>query len=146
MHVEKILRVFLNLLGAYLICDGAIHLFNIRLASVINVWPQSALSYATLLNTIYASFVFLAAFLIFTVQKDLRKYKTLIYVSSFWALIHGSLLIYLSSTQNFVGDFSPFPSLLVWIPFYNNYLLFEAFLALVYSLLVYLWFRGRRSF
>ncbi len=128
-------------MAIYLIGDAAIHLFNIRLSSVANVWPDSALNYAVLLNTIYASFVFLAAILIFSAQKDLKKYKDLVFASSFWAVFHGLLLLYLTLTNNFMASFLNYPSLYVWIPFYNQYLLFEATLAFVYAFLVWNWVR-----
>lgn len=144
-NIEKILRYFLNILGCYLIFDGAIHLFNIRLLSVAGIWPNSALSYATLLDTIYASFVFLAAVLIFTAQKDLKKYTNLLFASSIWALMHGFLLIYLTSSQNFTLSFWSLSSLSVWIPFYNQYLLFEALLAFIYVILVFAYLKSSKS-
>lgn len=143
MKVEKIFRVFLIFLAVYLVGDGAIHLLNIRLQSVQNIWPQSALSYAVLLNAIYASFVFLAAILVLVVQKDLKKYKPLILSSGIWSLFHGLLLAHLILSQNFMESFSNYSSLYVWIPFYNQYLLFEAFLAFVYAILAFLYFKSQ---
>ena len=141
MHTnwQKVLRVFLNILAIYLLFDAAIHLTNIRLISVTKLWSVSALSYAILMNAIYASFVFLAAALIWVVQKSLKKYQDLIFISSFWAIFHGLLLIYLSYSQNFMHNFLPFSSLYVWLPFYNQYLLFEATLSFTYAGLVFLW-------
>ncbi|HBQ50515.1 hypothetical protein A3B42_00400 [Candidatus Daviesbacteria bacterium RIFCSPLOWO2_01_FULL_38_10] len=132
------MRIFFIVLAMYLIGDGVIHLLNIRLGSVINVWPTSAVSYAILLDSIYASFVFLAAALILVAQTDLKKYKSLIFVSGIWAIFHGTLLLYLNSTQNFGNDFFNYPSLLVWMPFYNQYLFFEAILAFIYAIVVFL--------
>lgn len=144
MHkkAEKILRLFLIVLAIYLIGDGIIHLLNIRLQSVTNVWVISALSYATLMNAIYASFVLLAAILVLVAQSALKKNQSLILASSIWAIFHGLLLIYLSSTQNFVNDFSNLPSLYVWIPFYNQYLLVEAFLSFIYAVIVFIWIKN----
>lgn len=144
MHInlEKILRVLLNILAVYLLVDGTIHLLNIRLQSVANIWPASSLSYATLLNAIYASFVYLAAVLIVVAQTALKKYKSLILASGIWSVFHGLLLIYLSSSQNFVNNFSNSPSLNMWMPFYNQYLLFEAVLSLVYAGLTFIWIKN----
>lgn len=144
MKVEKFLRLFLVFLAVYLLFDGAIHLLNIRLQSVEHIWPQSALSYATLLNLIYASFVFLASILILFAQRDLKKYKTMIYASAFWAVFHGSLLIYLSLSQNFSHNFSNLSSLRVWLPFYDLYLLFEGVLACFYALFVFYWIKKEK--
>lgn len=143
--MENLLRFFLNLGAIYLILDGAIHLINLKLASVMNIWPPSAISYATLMDTIYASFVFLVALLIFIVQKDLKKYKALIFISAIWALIHGFLLIFLSINWNFTKEWLRLPSLYVWLPFYKQYLLFESALAFVYSILVFLWLKGKNG-
>lgn len=143
--MEKLLRIVLNILAIYLIGDGVMHLLNIRLQSVMNVWPGSAISYAYLLNGIYASFVFLAAILLMVAQKDLKKYQSLILASGIWAIFHGFLLIYLSSTQDFVNNFSNLPSLYVWIPFYNQYLFFEAFMIIIYGLMIFLWVRKPRN-
>lgn len=133
------MRVFLNLLAVYLIGDGLIHLVNIRLQSVQNIWPQSAISYAILLNSIYASFVFLASILVLIAQKDLKKYKSLILASGIWSIFHGLLLVYITLSQNFMASFLNYPSLYVWLPFYNQYLLFEAFLAFFYAILTFVW-------
>jgi uncharacterized membrane protein YozB (DUF420 family) len=139
---DKQLRFFIIVLGIYLIGDGLIHLLNIKLGSVKGIWPQSAFSYAILLNSIYASFVFLVSSLILIAQKDLKKYKSLILVSSVWSVFHGGLLIYLSVTQNFMVSFYNLPSLYVWMSFYDKYLIFEALLAFAYALLVFLWIKN----
>lgn len=143
--MQNLLRFFLIFAAIYLIVDGIIHFLNIRLSSVLGIWPKSAIVYATLLNTIYASFVFLVAILILAAQKDLQKNKTLIFYSAIWALFHGFLLVNLALTQNFNTDLSDFPSLLVYLPFYNQYLLFEALLAFSYGILVYLWFKDSKK-
>lgn len=144
MHkiVERLLRILLNFLVVYLILDGVIHLLNIRLQSVANIWPASAISYATLLDFIYASFVFLAAMLLLVAQKSLTKYKSLIFISSIWAVFHGLLLVRLSFTQDFMNKFAGLPSLYVWMPFYDQYLIIEAFLAFVYAALVFIWLKN----
>lgn len=137
--MQKLLRPFLIFVAIYLIVDGLIHLFNIRLSQVWDVWPKSALSYATLLNLSYASFVFLAAGLLLIAQKDVKKYKAFLKVSAFWAFMHGGLLVYLSLTQDFAKNLSGIPSLYVWIPFYDQYLLFEAFLAFSYACVIFIY-------
>ncbi len=143
--IQKLLRIFLNFGAVYLIFNGLVYLFNIRLASVENVWPISAIYYARLLDAIYASFVFLAAVLIFIAQKDLKKYKDLIFYSTIWAFFHGVLLIFLSLTQNFTKDSPSLPSLYIWIPFYSQFLLFEVLLLFIYIVLVVLWFKGGKN-
>lgn len=141
--MEKLLRGFLIFGGAYLIFDGLLHFFNIKISSVNGAWPQSAISYAGLLNFIYASFVFLAAAIAFVIQKDFKKYKAILLVSSVWAMIHGSLLLFLVWTQNYQQIFQDLPSLLVWLPFYNQYVLIEGVILIIYSGIVYLWARSK---
>lgn len=137
MHRKTFLRLFLIFLAGYLAIDALIHLFNIRLLSVDGIWPTSALIYARLINAIYASFVFLASLLLIVICSDLTKYKKLLKISVFWAVFHGVLLITLAFGQNFSAEFVKFPSLLVWIPFYNQYLMFEGLLSFVYVVLVW---------
>lgn len=143
--MEKIVRGFLIFGIFYLIFDGLLHFFNIRLLSVQSIWPQSALSYGVLLNMVYASFVFLTTGFAFLMQTDIKKYKNLIILSSFWAFFHAILLIYLSTTQNLVLNGKNLPSLLVWSPFYNQYLFFESTLLISYSLVVFYWVKKGRS-
>lgn len=141
--MEKILRGFLIFGGAYLIFDGLLHFFNIKISSVNGAWSQSAISYAELLNSIYASFVFLVAAIAFVIQKDLKKYKAVLLVSSVWAIIHGSVLLFLVWTQNYQQIFKDLPSLLVWLPFYNQYVVIEGMVLIIYSGVVYLWVRSK---
>lgn len=132
--IEKLL-----LFGAiYLAIDGLIHILNLRLESVHN-WPSSATTYATFLNMIYASFVFLAAAISFVMQKNLKKYESLVILSAVWAFLHGSLLIFLDIKYNFVKTFADYSSLYVWLPIYDYYLYFEASLFIIYSILVFIW-------
>lgn len=143
--MQNLLRLFLNIGAVFLILNGLVHLFDIRLASVESIWPKSAISYARLLDTIYASFVFLAAIMIFIAQRDLKKYRNLIFYSAFWAFFHGFLLIKFATTQSFTKEIPSLPSLHIWIPFYNQFLLFEAFLLLVYVILVFLWIKSGKN-
>lgn len=145
MKIERILRIFIIFLGIYLIFDGSIFLFNIKLQSVSKVWPASALSYATVVDSLCATFIYLAAALAFIVQKDLKKYKSIISISSIWTFFQGLLLIYLNSAQNLISNFSNLPSLSVWMPFYQQYLLFEAFLCFIYTGLVLIWLKGEKK-
>lgn len=110
---------------------------------VNNVWSESALVYADLLNHIYGSFILLAALMAFVLQSNLKKYKTLIIASSFWALFHAILLLFLIWTNNYQQIFRDLPSLLVWLPFYKEYLTFNSLALLTYSAIVFLWMRSK---
>lgn len=141
--IKTILRRFLIFGGCYFIFEGLLHLSGIKLSSVNGVWPTSATSYANLLNYIYASFIILAGFVAFNLQKDPKKYKTLILGSGVWALLHGLVLIFLVWTNNYQQIFQDSPSLLIWLPFYGEYLIFNAILLFIYSGVVYLYLRTK---
>ncbi len=138
---RKILRALLIFGGAYFIFDGLLHLSNIKLLSVHSVWSQSAISYAKLLNYLYASFILLAGAIAFCLQKDPEKYKSLIVVTGIWAIFHGAILLFLVYTQNYQEIFQILPSLLVFLPFYKEYLIMNAFLLFGYGGVVYLWLK-----
>lgn len=142
--LEKLLRSFLIFGAAYFIFDGLLHFFNIKLSSAANLWPGSAISYGGLMNAIYASFIFLASGIMFIIQGDLEKYKAIIRFSAIWALFHGSILVFLISTQNYQEIFKSLPSLLVWLTFYREYLLINSILLFLYSGIVYLWIRSKK--
>lgn len=143
MKVEKILKSFFIFGGIYFIFDALLHLLGIKLFSVTNIWPQSALSYSKLMNQIYASFVILAAVISFVIQKDLKKYQTLILVSGIWAFFHGIILFSLVSWGNYQEVFKELPSLQVWLPFYGPYLILNSVLLFIFSGLVIIWFRRK---
>ncbi len=140
---DYLLKGYLIFGASYLLLDALLHLFDLRLINVLSVWPVSALEYSRLLDHIYASFVILAALICFEMQRNLAKYKTLIYLSAIWALLHGFLLIFTSLNSNFSEVFKDHNSLGVWLPFYNLYLMFEASLLILYSIVVYLWQRPK---
>ena len=143
MVKEKLVRGFLIFAGVYFIFDGLLHISGIKLLSVAGVWPESAISYANILNYLYSSFIFLAAAFALVLQRDINKYKSLIIVSAFWALLHGFGLLFLVWTQNYQQIFQNLPSLLVWLPIYREYLTANAILLFIYSLTVYLWVRRK---
>lgn len=135
---EKLLKGFLIFGGAYLIFDALLHLSNIKLSTVSN-WPFSATAYGNLINYIYASFVLLAGGFSFIIQNDLKKYKQLVLFSALWAIFHGIILLFLVWSNNYQQIFQSSPSLLVWLPFYREYLTFNALLLFIYSAVVHFW-------
>ncbi len=137
-NIEKILRGLLIFGGCYFVFDGLLHLSGFKLLSVES-WPAAAKAYANLINVIYASFVFLASIFVFIMQKNLKKYKSLIVLSAIWAPCHGLILIFLVWTNNYQQIFQAFPSLLVWLPIYREYITINALLLVIYSITVYIW-------
>lgn len=138
-HLRVTLRAILIFGCAYFLLLAVIHLSNIRLASVENEWPKSALVYGKLISQLFGSFALLIALILFVIQKDLEKYRSLLIVSAVWALAHAVFLIYFSFEEDFVREFSSTPSLYVWLPFYSQNLRLEAGLMLLYTLLVFIW-------
>lgn len=143
--MEKILRGYTIIGGLYLIFDGLLHLSGIKLSSVSGVWPQSALSYAQLLNFIYASFVIFTASVGFVIQKDFKKYRDILVLLSVWSILHGLILLFLVLTNNYQEIFRGLPSILVWLPFYRHYLTFNVLLLFGYSGVIYKYLKDARS-
>lgn len=139
-QIEKALRIYLIFWGLYLIFEGLLYILNIRLIDTRNIWPPAALAYARLLEKVLGSiFLFVAAVIIFEVQRNLLKYKNFIKIGGIWAFFHGILLIFLGTTQNYAEVFKPYPSLLVWFPWYREYVVLEGLAAIGLSILVYLY-------
>jgi len=141
---KTILRRFLIFGGGYFLFEGLLHLSGLKLSSINSVWPIAAISYANLLNNIYASFIILAGFVAFIIQKDPIKYELIIKLSAIWALLHGIMLLFLVWTQDYQQIFQNLPSLLVYLPFYREYLIFNAVLLFLYSGVVYFYFRTKK--
>lgn len=142
--MEKILKVYLIFGGVYFIFDGLLHLSGIKLASVVNSWPRSALVYAKLVNYLYASFIILSGTMALFLQSDLKKYHSLVVISGIWAFFHGVILLFLITTAGYGQIFKGFDSLLVYLPFYEGYLTLNALLLFSFSMLVYFWRRKKR--
>lgn len=141
--MEKILRPFLIFGGAYFIFDGLLHLSGVKLTSVINIWPQSALNYSKLLNYLYASFIILSGVMALFFQSDIKKYKTMIIISAIWALFHGAILLLLVNLEGYGEVFKGLDSLKVYLPFYEQYLTFNATMLFLFSGVVFLWWRKK---
>lgn len=143
--IEKALRIYLIFWGLYLIFEGLLYILNIKLIDTRNIWPPAALAYIELLEKVLGSiFLFVAAVVILEVQRNLKKYKNFIKIGGTWTLFHGILLIFLSVTQNYTEVFKPFPSLLVWFPFYGEYVILEGLAAILFSVLAYLWLKNTK--
>lgn len=142
-NLGKIIRVYLIVGSVYLVIDSLIHLFDLRLTDVASSWPQDALEYSSLVNHIYASFVLLTAALAFEMQRDLKKYRSLLSISGVWALVHGLILLYESSRIDLVRYFDTSPSLAFWLPFYNYYLWGESMILIGFFILTMMYKRSK---
>ena len=137
MHkkIPKILRSILLFWGIYLLFEAAIYLFDIRLIDTRAVWQFSAITYAQYIDRILGSIFLFLSIIILEIQKDLKKYKKIIVLSSFWAFFHGMFLVYLSVSQNYVKIYENIPSLYVWFPLYTQYVSLEGLFLIIYSIL-----------
>lgn len=142
--MEKLLKVYLIITSLYLLGDGLVHVFDIKLINALD-WPQSPVIYSSFIGHLFGFFVILSALLGLEASRDLKKYKNFLYIVAIWLLFYGAHLIYISLTTDFQGLFKNNPSIFVWMPFYNAYLIFEAVLAFVFSLLVFLWWRSEKK-
>lgn len=138
MNIRNFLKWYLFFASIYLISDGLIHVFDVKLIDAA-FWPAPALIYAKFIGNLYGGFAILAGLLGIEASRNLEKYTHLLYIAAIWSLTYGGYLFYSSLTINFVSIFSDSPSIYLWMPFYNYYLLFEAGLLFILSTLVFLW-------
>lgn len=138
---EGILRGLIIFASFYFLFEALLYLFNIRLLEVKALWPLPASTYAKYVGRVLGSMFLLLSIFTFEIQRDLRKYRRLIILSSIWALFDGLLLFYLSFAQDFVKIYQNTPSLYVWFPGYNQFVYSEGAMLVFYSVLVYLWAR-----
>lgn len=144
MKIQNILKWYLLISSIYLIGDGIVHLLDIKLIDA-NLWPEPSLVYSKFIGHLFGAFAILASLLGLESQRDLKKYKNVLYIVAIWSLFYGSYLVYTSLTVPFSKIFSSSPSVFVWMPFYNYYLVFEASLLFTFSLLVFLWRRNENN-
>lgn len=138
MTIEKILKWYLMFAGIYLSIDGIIHILDIKLIDAA-IWPQSALMYSKFIGNLYGEFAVLVGLLGIETSRNLEKYRNFLYIFAVWSLTYAFYLLYHALTINFVDVFSQAPSIYFWMPFYNNYLFFEAGLLFILSILILLW-------
>lgn len=142
--LEIFLKYYLLITSIYLLGDGLVHVFDIKLISVLD-WPQAPLIYSRFIGHLYGLFASLAALLGLEAARDLKKYKNFLYIVAIWLIIYGSHLIYISLTTDFKIIFKDTPSIFVWMDFYNLYLIFEAGLCFIFSILVFLWSKAQNK-
>lgn len=144
IKIEKILRLMLILWGVYLLFEATLYFFNIRMQDVKNIWPEISLTYIVLIEKVLGSLMVLVALLTFELQRNLEKYKTILKLGAIWALFHGGLLIFLALSQNYYHTFLIYPSLFVWFPYYDFYVILEGVVLLIFSAGVFLWLKNEK--
>jgi len=142
--MNKVLKGYLFFASIYLLLDGLVHLFDIKLIG-INNWPTQPFIYSQFIGHLYGGFAILTALLGLEVQRDIKKYKNFLYIVAVWGFFYGLYLVYSSLTTDFLATFKDTPSIYVWIPFYNGYLLFEAALLYTMSGLTYLYWKSESN-
>lgn len=141
---EKLIRGLLIFAAVYFLFEAMLYLFDIRLSGVKNAWPLAGITYSKYIERILGSMFLLFSIIAFEIQKDLNKYRKFVILSSYWAFFDGFLVLYLSTTQDFVKIYQAIPSLYVWFPWYNQFLYFEVILLIFYAVLVYLWKKNEK--
>lgn len=143
MKISKILKWYLLITSIYLVSDGLIHILGVKLINV-QLWSKPAFIYSNLITHLYGAFAILAGLFGIETSRDIYKYRNFLYIVAFWVLGYGIYLIYVATTISFKLIFVESPSVFVWMPFYNYYLVFEAGLCFGLSTLIYL-FRKKQN-
>lgn len=138
--LKKLIKIELVVMGIFLIIDSGIHLFNLRLGSVSEVWPISALSFSKFLSQIYGSFVLFAALFLLELARKIETHKNLIFVVGLWTLLHGIFIAYLLAT-NFYSGFGNYSSLYFYMtPAYYKVVEFiESLFLISFGILIFFW-------
>lgn len=144
MKIEYFLKWYLMAVSIYLILVGLIYFFDVKLLDAIS-WPYPALVYSKFIGNLYGEFAILAGLFGIEASRNLEKYRNFLYITAVWSLVYASYLLYSSSMINFADIFSQTPSVYLWVPVYNYYLLFEAGLLFILSILIFLWGKKRKK-
>ena len=142
MKIEMILKWYLRFTSIYLILDGFLHIFDIKLTDALD-WPEYALVYSSQMNHLFGSFAILAGLFGVEASRDLHKYRNFLYIAAVWILGYGIYLIYSALAIDFTGIFAEYPSVYAWMPFYNSYLIFEA--GLCFTLATFIYFYKQKA-
>lgn len=138
MRIKTILKWYLLITSIYLIGDGLMHVFNIKLINA-GAWPEPSLVYSKNISFLFGMFAILAACFGIEASRNLKKYRNFLKIAGIWSIFYGVYLVYISITVDFIGIFEHSPSVYAWMPFYNSYLIFEAGLLFVLAILIFLY-------
>lgn len=142
-NLPKLVRAYLIFGAFYMLVESLVHFSNVKLLSVNSIWPKTAVTFTAFMSILYASTaLFLSAFLLI-LQTNIQKYQQLIRFIALYALFHGGLMLVASFNSPFDQIYKGLPSLALWIPYYNFYLIFEAMLLFGFTILVYFWQKNR---
>jgi hypothetical protein len=128
---QKNLRWMLLFGFVFMLGEAVFHFSGIRLWSISSIWPNSAMSYATFFQHLWASASLLIAGAIYVLYKEKDIRKKLMYPLSFYCIFHGLLLIWWGSTA--VVSTWQYPSLHVWNPWYEVQLFIEGSVLLIFA-------------
>ncbi len=138
LKIKNLLKWYLFITSIYLLCDGLIHVFDLKLINVTN-WPEAPFVYSQYMGRLYGLFVVLAALFGIEASRNLEKYRNLLYICGIWGVVYSVFLIYNGLKINFVEVFMLTPSIYFWLPFYNVYIIGEAVILLILSGLILLY-------
>lgn len=141
-NLLTLIRALLIFGSLYLFIEGIIHLFALRLISVTSIWPQSAILYASWMGRFYGSFTVLVAILLFYIQRDVTKFRTILTITAIFAVFHAFMLVFGAATEPFDAVYRQYPSLSFWIPFYNIFIIIEAIILFLYAIVIFVWRRN----
>lgn len=132
-------RAILLLLASYMVGEAIFHASGLRSRDALAAWPAAAIIYVRFFEIFWSLASIFIAIVLFTIQTNLQKYSQPLWLLSWYGLLHGAVLVWLSFQP--LEVMATYPSLTAWLPNYPLYLRIEAAL-LIGSFLV-VW-RARR--
>lgn len=145
MKIGIILKWYIFITSVYLLSDAIVHLLDFKLIDVILTWPVQAVFYSKFIGHLYGFFAILVAIFGIEVQRNIKKYKNLIYLTAVWLVFYGINLLITGLGADFSEIFTKEPSVYVWLPSYNLYLVFESVLCFVFAGLTLFWWKSERE-
>lgn len=145
MKIETILKWYILVTSVYLLADAVVHILDFKLVDVILTWPEQAVVYSKFIGHLYGFFAILAAVFGIEAQRDIKKYKNFIYLTAVWLVFYGINLLSTGLGADFSEMFASEPSIYVWLPSYNLYLVFESALCFIFAGLTFAWWKSERK-
>lgn len=115
--------------------ESIIHLSNIRAAGLEQFWPQESIHFLREFMLLWGSASILSCLIIYRLLTHPQQYYPFLKDLKFFTLFHAFLVIYISRIpyQNIL----PTPNTYLWISHYSSFLKLEAFILIVFTLLIY---------
>ena len=114
----------------YMLGETIVHLSGIRLINLNQFWPQPAVTFLEEFILLWGAACIFLTWLNFRLITHFNQLKHLLPEISIVLLIHAFILLYIS--RNHLDQMLPTQTATVWIPHYQIWLKFEAFLLFLF--------------